>query len=58
MKVGDKVTCRPDGKLRGCRIITIAKDRIRVEWYPGPQRKWMPKADIAVSVKWDKEMNV
>lgn len=49
MKVGDKVTCRPDGKLRGCRVITIAKDRVRVEWYPGPQRKWMSKSDVNLS---------
>ena len=50
MKIGDKVTCRPDGKLRGCEVVEIDKNQVKVKWYPGPQKKWMPKANVAISV--------
>jgi len=50
MKIGDRVTCQPDGKMRGCEVMEIEENQVKVRWYPGPRRKWMSKADVVISI--------
>jgi len=54
MEIGDKVTCRPDGKVRGCKVIDIEENRVKVKWLPGPQTKWMSKANVVPSRDWNR----
>ncbi len=55
MTVGDKVTCRPDGKVRGCEVQEMNDDRVLVEWYPGPQSKWINVEDVVPSEEWSND---
>lgn len=49
MQINDKVTCRPDTKVRGCEVAALRDNEIKVKWYPGPQTRWMPRGKVELS---------
>lgn len=55
MDLGDKVTCNPDGKVRGCKVIDKQNSEVKIKWYPGPMTKWLPKDKVTLSEEWNRQ---
>jgi len=54
MQVGDKVTTRVDGKIRGCRVLSIEDDTVYlVTWTPTTQRIQKSRDQVQRSDKWN-----
>lgn len=57
IEIGDEVMCKPDGKLRCCKVINLKVNEGEVEYYPNHKTAWVNREEMTLKEKYKPDEN-